>query len=163
MSGAKARPARRPTGPTLVKRLLKQGDNRVRYRRLVPFAANSIRVRLTQRGALVSEQLMVRPANGGNASAQFDQITPGNTLLSAVAYPSADGTGVAQAQATDGLTVIASQTVPVHLTLASTIDRLEVTPAPPTTLAPGSQVQLTATAKNASGEVVITSTGTLPL
>lgn len=129
--------------------------------RLIPFAADSIVVRLTRGGALLGQQTLHRPQNGGETTAVFERIAPGDALVSATAFPTSDGTGVAQARAEVAITVVASQTVPVRLTLASTIDRMEITPANPAALAPGATVQLAATAKNAAGEVVITNTGTI--
>jgi hypothetical protein len=129
--------------------------------RLIPFAANSIDVRIVQGNSLLGETLLVRPTNGGNATASFDRLPTGAAVVEAWAYPQADGSGVAQAQGQVGVTIVGGQTASVSLTMDSTIDHLEITPATPSTLNIGSTVQLMVTAKDASGAVVITSTSTI--
>lgn len=130
--------------------------------RLVPFAADSIRVRLTSvnGGSSMGEALLVRPSGGGVATASFDRLPPGGIVVAATAHPQADGTGVAQAGGQVTATVVTGKVTDVHLTLASTIDRVEVTPAT-VTLSPGQTAPLTATPKNAAGEVVLTQPRTL--
>lgn len=123
--------------------------------RLIPFAANSIHVRLAQGSAILGERLLVRPASGGEATVTFERLPVGDGVATATAYPNADGTGVAQAQAQVGFTIVASQTTNLRLTLASTIDRMEIAPAQPSPLAVGQTLQLAATAKNAAGETVL--------
>lgn len=125
--------------------------------RLIPFAANSIRVRLTSLDGTRSfgETLLVRPVNGGLASAAFSQLPTGPCLVTASAYPGADGSGVAQAVGQTQAEIVANQTAEVRLTLASTIDRIELSPSAPT-VAVGQSVTLSAAVKNAAGEVVLT-------
>jgi hypothetical protein len=126
--------------------------------RLVPFAAESVKVRIVRGGAILGEKLLVRPENGGTASASFDRLPTGEVIVQAWAYPQADGSGVAQAQGQVGVTILNGQTVPVHLTLDSTIENLTITPAGPHSLSIGSGLQLATTAKNAAGEIVVTHT-----
>lgn len=129
--------------------------------RLIPFAADSIRIRLTSvsGSALLGEALLVRPASGGLVETHFDRLAPGSVTVEASAHPGGDGSGVAQAQARTSVTIIAGQVAPVRLTLTSTIQSVEVTPAT-VTLAAGQTAPLSATAKNAAGEVVLTQSRT---
>lgn len=128
--------------------------------RLIPFAANSIKITVSREGALVGEQLVTRPANGGAATAIFERVPLGPTLVRAVAYPNADGSGVSQAQADTSITVVAGQTTPVKLSLQSTINKIDVTP-PVSALTVGQTASLIATPKNESGEVVLVAPSTL--
>jgi hypothetical protein len=128
--------------------------------RLIPFAANSIRVRVLKGTSELGTALLIRPTNGGQASANFDRLPVGAVTMEATAYPGNDGSGVGQASAQTTVTIIAGQTIPVALTLASTIDKVEVTPSP-AALNSGQTAQLTATAKNAAGEIVLTQGATV--
>lgn len=128
--------------------------------RLIPFAAESIRIRLTNGTKLLGEALLTRPENGGNATASFDRLPPGTLVATGTAYPNPDGTRVVQAQAQTTATILSGQTAQIRLTLQSTIDRLEVTPVSQN-LAIGQSATLTPTAKNESGEIVFTLPATI--
>ncbi len=128
--------------------------------RATPYAAETVVVRLSRAGVELAQQVVHRPENGGDTSATFDAPT-GEVLITATAYPTTDGTGVAQARAEVGVTVVGAQTASLRLTLSPTIDRIEVTPASPEALNPGGTIQLAATAKNAAGEIVITNKATV--
>jgi hypothetical protein len=99
-------------------------------------------------------------SNGGTATANFDRLPPGQVTVEGAAYPNANGTGTIQAQAQTTATIVSGQVAQIRLTLASTIDRIEVTPTS-VSLAPGQTSALTATAKNAAGEVVLTHSSTI--
>jgi hypothetical protein len=122
--------------------------------RLIPLAANSIRVEMLQNGAVVAAQLLARPA-GGSTTATFDALPTGALSARATAYPEAGGGGIAQANGTVPLVIQVGQTTSFTLTMGSTIDRLELSPPNPT-IGVGQSVQLTATAKDAAGSVVLT-------
>jgi hypothetical protein len=124
--------------------------------RLIPSASSSIRVTLTKGSALVAERLLTRPATGTTTTADFDRLPVGDVTFRAVALPNMDGTGVAQAQAESVVPIVTGQVAPVRLTMASTIDRIEVTPPGSFTLSRTQTQQLNATAKNAAGETVLT-------
>src|SRR5262249_1599566 len=79
---------------------------------------------------------------------------PGSLVMSAVAYPNTDATGVAQASGTTPVTIVSGQTANLSLTMASAIDHLEVSPAN-ATVPVGSPLQLSATAKHTSNNVVL--------
>ena len=124
--------------------------------RLIPAAANSIKVTLTDSTGAVLTRVMARPAQGGQSTAAFDTLPLGNATAEAVAFPNTDGTGVPQAQASAIVTVVANTTTPLTLTMASTIDRMEISPSTPTVVA-GQRIQLTPTARDAAGRIVLIS------
>src|SRR5262249_55725542 len=104
----------------------------------------------------LAQQIISRPASGNQTSASFDNLKTGNLTLTAVAYPNADATGIAQAQGTTPVTIQSGQTASVSLTMASTIDHLEVSPSTPS-LKVGQTTQLTAKAKDSAENVVLVS------
>ncbi|MBI3946470.1 MAG: Ig-like domain-containing protein [Armatimonadetes bacterium] len=128
--------------------------------RLIPAAANAIQLNLSRDAQTVTTQTLARPAGGGASTAAMENLGVGGYLLAASAHPNADGTGTAQAGGAVNVTVEDGQTTKVTLTLASTIDRVEISPAV-TALPVGTTVGLTATARNALGEVVLTWPGKL--
>lgn len=129
--------------------------------RLIPFAANSIHVRLTNADGsrLFGDSLLVRPADGGPAAVSFERLPIGPLTVTATAYPGNDGSGVGQATAQTTTDIVANQIAEFRLTLASTIDHLEVSPTT-ASVTTGETVQITATAKSAAGEVVLTDSST---
>jgi sugar lactone lactonase YvrE len=124
--------------------------------RLIPVASNSIKVTFTKSGVEVASKVLPRPATGNETTADFDALPPGVLTITAAAYPTTDGTGVAQAQASMLVTIEAGQVTPVDITMASTIDHLDVTPSP-ASVQTGSNVQLNVAAKNAANAVVLIS------
>ena len=122
--------------------------------RLIPEAANSIVIQIRNGNTIAASQTLSRPATGGTSSATFSLLPVGNLVASATAFPNADGTGVAQAQATAPLTIRANQNTSLALTMASTIDHLVVSPSP-AIVQVGQSVPLTVTAIDATGAVVL--------
>ncbi|MGC4042978.1 MAG: Ig-like domain-containing protein [Armatimonas sp.] len=128
--------------------------------RLVPVAANSITVSFSQNGTTAATQTIARPASGTTSSVSFDSLPAGALTVTAIAYPTTTGSGVAQASASDTVTITAGQSTPVSLTMASTISSVAITPAGPS-VAVGATTTLTATAYNASSSIVLTSASTI--
>lgn len=126
--------------------------------RLIPAAASSITVRFTLEGIEVAAQTIARPSSGGTSTLTFDTLPVGALTATATAYPTTTGSGVAQATATTTAVIVVGQTTSITVTMASTIDRLTVSPTSPSVEA-GSTVALTATALNASGAIVLTASG----
>ena len=124
--------------------------------RLIPEASQSISIQLLRNGTPVTARIIPRPAGGGPASSTFFDLPVGPLTALATAHPQANGTGVAQAQGSVAFTVAAGQTVPFTLTMASTIDRIELNP-PSVTLNSGQTQQLTVSARNAANEIVLIS------
>lgn len=129
--------------------------------RLVPFAANSIRVRVSKGASVLGEQVLVRPAGGGTATAAFSRLPVGEVIVTASAHPNPDGTGNPQAQAQTPVTIRANETASVHLTMASRIDRLEISPSADLHLFVGRERELIPTARDAAGNVVFILPATL--
>ena len=122
--------------------------------RLIPDASNSIKVEIKNGAASVTTQVLPRPASGGSSTATFDPLPVGNLTMTATAYPQADGAGTAQASAISPLTIVADQNTPISLTMATTIDHIEISPAV-IAVPVGATQTLLATAKDASGAVVL--------
>ncbi len=126
--------------------------------RLIPAASNSITVTIKRGSSTFSSKTISRPAGGGPASITFDTLPVDTLSATATAYPQSNGTGVAQATATVPLVTQANQTVSFSLTMASTIDHLDISPPAPS-LAVGQTANLTITARDSSNNIVLTSPG----
>jgi len=125
--------------------------------RLLPLAAESIRVDVSGPHGFTATQTVDRPETGHTSVVPFFALPVGQLTFTATAYPQAGGQGVAQATASITQTAQANVPVTVTLTMASTIATVELSPANPTVGVNGTR-QLTATAKNAAGEVVLVPT-----
>lgn len=128
--------------------------------RLIPTAANSIVVQILYGGTVLASQTLPRPAGGGPTTVTFSSLGAGTLTATATAYPNMDGSGVAQAQASAPLTILANQNTNFSLTMNSTINTVDLTPANPR-VSVGYTVQLTATARDAAGNVVLIAPQTL--
>jgi len=119
---------------------------------LIPAASNSIKVEVIPgaAGAPTHTATINRP----DTEARIDGVEAGAAVLQATAYPQAGAAGVAQARAETNINVVAGAYTEWPLTLASTIDHVDVTPNP-AAVDVGDTVALAATAKNADGETVL--------
>ena len=108
----------------------------------------------------MQERIVARPVSGDQSLVTFTNLKVGTLTLTGIAYPNADGTGIAQARGSTPVAIQSGQTATVTLTMNSTIDHLEITPDP-ASVAVGAIVGLTATAKDASGSVVLTTASKL--
>jgi hypothetical protein len=122
--------------------------------RLIPLAANSIRISILDGNTSLASQIVPRPATGNSTTQEFTELPVRSLTLSVAAYASNDGTGTALAVSNDTLNVTASTTVEKTLTLASTIDHLAVSYAQATVLK-DEVVGVTATAFDADGNTVL--------
>lgn len=122
--------------------------------RLIPLAANSIRISLLDGTTSVASQIIPRPTTSNSTTQEFTELPVRTLTLSVAAYASTDGTGTALAVSNDTLNVTASTTVTKTLTLASTIDHLAVSYAQ-ATLLQNEVVGVTATAFDAQGNAVL--------
>lgn len=124
--------------------------------RLVPIAAKSVRIQLKEGTTLVAERLLVRPDTFPWVTKVTITNVPITALAaSATAYPNTDGTGVAQATITTPVTIQETGDTNLRLTMASTIDRIEMTPSGPLTLGIQESLIIQGVPKNAAGEIVI--------
>jgi hypothetical protein len=128
--------------------------------RLIPLAANSITVTLSQGTQTVATQTVVRPSSGNTATLLLSALPIGTLNVVASAYPNANGTGIAQATATTSIIIQADRNTPFSLTMASTIDHLDISPVG---IAVGvyEAALVTVTAKDASGNIVLIEPQTL--
>ncbi|MBC8102749.1 MAG: PQQ-like beta-propeller repeat protein [Cytophagales bacterium] len=125
-----------------------------RKSRLVPAASRALKVTLARGdGTIVGTRTIVFD-DPQTSTVMFDDLVPGTVTLTATAYPLADGTGAAQATGAVSTAIEANQTTSVTLTMGSTIDRIEITPPNPT-VAVGARLLLTATPKDAAGNVIL--------
>ena len=125
--------------------------------RLIPAASDIIQVLLNQGSTTLTSKLLARPTTGNTSSVSFTNVAPGNYSLAAVAYPNTSGgNAIAQAQGSTALTVVAGQTVPVTVNMASTIASLSLSSASLSEQV-NSSTQIVATAKDATGNFVVTS------
>lgn len=123
--------------------------------RLIPAASSSITATFRKDGTVIASQVIPRPAHGNTATALFNNLKVGSLTLEANAYPNADGTGVAQAHGTVPVTILSGGTMQVTLTMASTIDHLEMVPPANPQVMIGHTVQLAAVGRNAAGWMVL--------
>jgi hypothetical protein len=105
---------------------------------------------------IVDCKVVTRP----ETTVEFDKLPPGILTAVVEAYPTEDGTGVPQARASVAVTIEAGKTTSMTVTMESTIDHLEVSPSDPS-LPVGDNLSLTATAKDADGNVVLISSDNL--
>jgi outer membrane protein assembly factor BamB len=123
--------------------------------RLIPAESNSIKIVFTKSGSIVAQQVVDRRSAGPASVLHFDPLPVGELLVTSTAYPGSDAAGVAQATASVPIGIRLGQDTAFSITMESTIRTLEVTPGT-TSLKAGESVQLTATARNAAGAVVLT-------
>ena len=118
--------------------------------RVIPLSAQSLVVQVKQGATVVNSGLIVRPAN----SITLSEVPTGSLSVTATAYPNADGSGNALASATISATVTDGSTSNVNVTMASTIDHLQVTPNP-FILGATLNATINVVALDASGNVVL--------
>ncbi|MBV6459219.1 MAG: hypothetical protein HONBIEJF_02364 [Fimbriimonadaceae bacterium] len=125
--------------------------------RLIPEASQSIRVSAIGNGSLRSETVVPRPSGGeGTTTTNLTNLPAGPVRVTATAHPTADGTGVTQAGAETLVTLASGEKRSVALTLASTIERLEVQPKT-VLLDLGASKTLVMTALSRDNEIVLLS------
>jgi hypothetical protein len=116
--------------------------------RLIPAASNSVAVEVRQGTMLLERRVLIRPAT----IAAFDNLPEGDLTALASAYPSRDGTGVAQASGTVSLPIRDGETTQVPLTMNSTIASFTLSPG---TLGVGETRRILATPKDSSGATIL--------
>jgi hypothetical protein len=126
--------------------------------RLIPSAAASIQIMLTEVGddrVVYGERTLVRPATPPWVTTTTFTEMPVKTInATAVAYPFSSATGVPQARVRVPVTILPDGDTPLRLTMVTTIERLEVSPAS-LTIRVAQPVPLVVTARDAAGDVVI--------
>lgn len=123
--------------------------------KLIPLAADSITVSFLNENGVVASQTVPRPISGNSTAVTSRDLTAGAYTIKSQAFPTSDGSGTAQASASQIVTVVAGSTVEVAITMASTIQTIDLSQSAPATII-GATTSLTATPKNAAGATVIT-------
>ena len=123
--------------------------------RLIPIGSQSIVAVVTRGSQTLGTQIIVG-ADGapGPSTVTFTGLPAGTVTLTASAYPTQQGTGVAMATGSQPATIFSGQNTNVSVTMASTIDHVTITPVNPT-VAVGSFVSLTMNAFDAQGNMVL--------
>lgn len=121
--------------------------------RLVPDATQSVRVTVRDAGGFQTFRVANKPSTGGFSTLVFFGLQPGDLRVEASAFPAADAQGVALATTSVTVTVSSGNQTNLQVALASTVDRVEVSPAS-VSIRPGSAQTLSGVAKNASGNLV---------
>ncbi|MBM3493475.1 MAG: hypothetical protein FJX72_04010 [Armatimonadetes bacterium] len=122
--------------------------------RAIPAAANSVTAILRIGTTAVATRAVARPASGDPSTVLSDHVRAGTMTVEVTAHPNADGSGIAQARGWTSVTISEGQTSTITCTMASTVDRLEMTAANPSVSA-GGTVQLAVTGKDSAGAVVL--------
>ncbi|RYG32208.1 hypothetical protein EON81_21180 [bacterium] len=128
--------------------------------RLVPVASNSITVSFLSGTEVLQSKTVAKPEEGESSTVSFTDLPAGTLRLKAEAFPTAGGTGTAQASASQNVTIVADSSVELAITMAPNIRSFSIAPESPTVVA-GESVSLSAVAKNASGATVLTSSSTV--
>lgn len=123
--------------------------------RLIPLAANSIRLRLSNANQTYT-QVVNRPTAAGSDTTPivFDPIDIGDYTVTAEAFPQADATGTVQASGTTSLTVVQGQNATFTVTMLSQVATVSVT-GPTGTILVGDNKTFSAKAFNASNVEVL--------
>ncbi len=123
--------------------------------------AQSVTVSLTSSSGSLGQQTAARPAGGQTSSTlTFSSVPAGQLLITAAAFPNADGSGAALGTATATKTVLAGQTVQTTLDLTTEIAHVTVTPTA-VAVTVGNGAALVATATDTAGNLVLIAPGNL--
>lgn len=128
--------------------------------RLVPVAANSIKIAFLSGSTVVASQTVTRPSTGNTSTVSFTTLPATILTLKAEAFSSTDGSGVPLAAASKSVTLVEGVETPLEITMASTISALSVTPTGPSVVV-GSTVQLAVSGLNASSQIVLVTASTV--
>jgi hypothetical protein len=125
--------------------------------RLIPQMANSIVAEIYDGLEAIDRVVLTRSGGSLTTTAAFSDL-PCKTLdILLQAYPTTDGTGVAQGVAIEALSISAGQTTSITTTMFSTIDHIDVASAGgATSVNASATLQLTAAAKDYEDNLVIT-------
>jgi probable HAF family extracellular repeat protein len=126
--------------------------------RLIPSATNSLKIRIIKGQNVLLTDVVARQAGQTEVKRTYKNIPVGDVIFEASAYASQDGTGVALAKGSTTVQITLGTYAQVSITMESTIAKVEITPSE-ATLSVGQTVQLTATAKDADGNIVLVPAG----
>lgn len=123
--------------------------------RLIPRAAESVQVMVYRDGNTVASAILNRPANGGSTRVTLPRLPVGRLVATATAYPASNASGTAQATGTAQVNAQPGQPFSLTVEMDSTIDSIGIT-ADRSSVFLGDSLQLTATAKDRNGNIVLT-------
>ncbi len=126
--------------------------------RLIPLAANSVTVSLSDHGTVVAQATVARPTIGNSSENDFSDLSVGTFDVSVKAFPTTDGSGTAQAAGAGTMVTNADTPAVVNVSLVSTASTISIAPATPR-VGKGTSQTLTASAQDASGNIVLLSAG----
>ncbi|MCS7190699.1 MAG: Ig-like domain-containing protein, partial [Fimbriimonadales bacterium] len=125
--------------------------------RLIPANTRAVKLVLLQNGAARGQAIVTREQ--GTAHYQFTGLASGTYTLMASAHPDPNATSAATARGAVEAIVRPGETTQVALTLASTVQRIQVMRVDNTPIAPGATFALQAIGLNAQHEMVLLSEG----
>lgn len=96
--------------------------------RLIPDASNSITVSFLRGASVVASETVARPEEGGTSTLEFTGLPAQTLTLRAQAFPTANGSGTAQASATKAVTIVGNTMNNMAITMASTIETVSMSP-----------------------------------
>ena len=130
--------------------------------RLIPDATQSIRVDVLNGTATVVTQVVNRQPGQAKATVNFPTLPVGDLTVIATAYPQPGAQGTPLAEGSTPLTITEGMNTTVTLTMTSTIDHIDLTTSTGTqSLVTNQVIQLTATARDTLGNMVLVAPGDL--
>jgi hypothetical protein len=128
---------------------------------MIPEGTSSVTVALSNAaGPIGSQTVTYEPGGPTTTSVTFTDVPVGTVKVTATAYASSDGTGTPLASGSISIAVTASSNNRATLVMAGPIYTLEVVPASPT-VAVGATDQLTVTARDEEGNLILLAPGSL--
>lgn len=125
--------------------------------RVIPVAAKSIGISIkNSKGITVVSTFIAKPTTSWVSS----DLAVDSYTLTATAYPNSDATGTAQATGVTNFAPLESQTVPVSISMGSTVKSVTLSAATQS-LKVSEAVQVSATCKDAQGNLVLVHPSTL--
>lgn len=124
--------------------------------RLIPVAAESIKIVVRNGTQEVTRKTIPRPTSGNSTIVHIDDLPSGVLSCDVSAHPDVDAQQPPQASGTVDVTIRPKETVSSTITLDSTINSVNFD-IPPDVIRPGQEITVNAQAKNNSGEFIVTS------
>lgn len=119
--------------------------------RLIPVSSKSVVVQLLSNAAILQQQRVSRGSET-TANILFENVPPGTYQIKVAAFPNTDGSGVAQANGSVSVNVVDGQTSMIQLTMASTIQSLQLNNQ---SITVGASTQLIPTAADEANNLVL--------
>jgi len=123
-------------------------------------SAESIRIVISNGTTTVASRVLDRATVEDQTAAVFATLPVGELIATVTAYPGAGASGSPVAEASAGLTIEPRTKTSLTFTMLGDFDLLEITPVNPT-LSVNDALRLAAAPKNAAGEVVLVTPGSI--